>query len=625
MPDWLAQIFGGGGNPQMAAAGPIPPVPQGVTPQAVPPDVLQGNPLTGSGSRWDAALAGLGQLGQNLTNQYQRRALGTPAGPQGNVADAIFRAQQLGRQQNQQSAYDEMVSRLPPSQQGIFRALGADRGAQLLGVAATRPTARPATDAEITQGRVTRNGPDGRPLPWMINEHGALTLPEHDPNVAGAVAGAQSDQRIYPWTAGGGLATGASIRGNVPPGAPGMPSGAPGMVPRPTLPTQSQGLPASPAQAPLPGGQPGVDRPYTPADILQTNPGISPAEAQTLAQSANEAYPIMPRAAQPGARPPSVSGGAPAPSQGTAGLTRTAPGVMVDTRPAPGTQQGRYEAQAGENSAQYLNTRIVQPAQASVQALRTAGQMRTILGTGDIQAGPGSAVRDYVAELARSYGGEAGTRWANSIQGADYATLRGLTARQVLDGLGGSLGTGISNADRDYIASTVPNPFQSNESMQRFLSLIEDRALGQIDRSMQAYARSAPNYNAQTDPFVNDMHLGMQDLGINPADLRGERSRRQATEQQRRNPSSPQPPAPTSAPVTIGGQRGVETTIPQQDSAAPRQQPSTQVQTTPMTQRDGRNVINESSLRDGVTYSGGLLGPGQHRWNAQTRTFSRID
>lgn len=307
------------------------------------------------------------------------------------------------------------------------------------------------------------------------------------------------------------------------------PGAASGAAPPPVNPIGMPTVAGNPLSMTL---RPGQDAP-TPIQLAQAGgpTGFTP-----------EAQAYFARGRQPPAAP---SGGMPGSQQ------PTGPRVLsVSPTAAPGTQQGRFEAQSGENMAQYLNQRVVQPAEAAVGALQTAARMRAILGTGDIAAGPGSAVRDYIAEVARTYGGQTGAALADRIQGADYAALRALSSRSVIDALGGSLGTGISSTDRDFIAATVPNPFQSNETMQRFISLLEDRALGQIDRSLGVYARSAPNFNPQTDPFVNNLHSGLTDLGINPGDLRGERQRRQQAETERRTP----PPAPVGPAATANGQ-----------------------------------------------------------------------
>jgi hypothetical protein len=245
-----------------------------------------------------------------------------------------------------------------------------------------------------------------------------------------------------------------------------------------------------------------------------------------------------------------------------------------------------------------IQDRFVAPTTAALSALQTTTQMRRLIDQGGVTVGPGAGWRAYMADAIRTYGGSAFSGLADRIQGADFAALAGLSSRQVLDGLGGSLGTGISNADRDYIANTVPNPFQSEESFRRFLGLIEDRALGTVDRSTRGYRRAAPNFNAQSDPFMADVEENLRDLGIDPANIRGPRQSRPS-----QSAAPPPPPPPPAAP-------------------AQTQRPGNAPNARPLPMVNGR--ADEMQLRDGEIYTGGQLGPGTWRWNSQRRGFSRV-
>lgn len=508
----------------------------GIVPETYGPPAPTGGILDVPGMRQQAFYGALGQLGAGLLAAGQRRPVSQPSPlPQalagfGPAYNEALKGQAQSVALEQQARDDARLEALRASDPRY-----ANLPRQAIVALASRPQAQSMTAQEIAAAGLTPN------LPWQRDQNGAYTLPAHDPNVLRAGAAASTLGRV------GVEGYGVQGVGYIPPSAfqPGAGAPAPGAIPRGPV----GAAPPNPGALVRPGAPAGDprrgERPWVAEDWLGM-PGMTREDAQARADSMNQIQPGIT------AQAPGMAGPQPQPQQ--AGMPRAVPvpgmpGGSIIMPPSP--QQGRFEAQSGENAAQYLNARIVQPATSAVSALQTAQRMRQILGTGEIATGPGSAVRDYIAEVARAYGGETGGRWANSIQGADYATLRGLTARQVLDGLGGSLGTGISNADRDYIASTVPNPFQSTESMQRFITLLEDRALGQVDRSLRAYSRSAPNFNPQTDPFVNDVHIGLQDLGINPADIRGERQRRQQAEAERR--AAPPVPSATAngRPVTI--------------------------------------------------------------------------
>lgn len=568
--DWIGGIFG--------------------SPQYGPPAPPSGGMLTNpQGIREQALYGALGQLGAGLLAAGARRPVSQPSplpqalagfGPAyrqgiqtGQQEAAIERQADQERRWNDIATGTTAIPGIPADMLPTLRILGPQLGPQVVAQRMTRGSATPMSDADSIRIFGTTGG--------MLDQNGMPTLPQ-GPRTQELGSAATTRGRV------GVEGYGVQGVGYIPPSAfqPGAGAPTPGGVPRGPV----GAAPPNPGALVRPGAPAGDprrgERPWVAEDWLGM-PGMTREDAQARAESMNQIQPGIT------AQAPGMAGPQPQPQQ--AGMPRAVPvpgmpGGSIIMPPSP--QQGRYEAQSGENAAQYLNTRIVQPATSAVSALQTAQRMRQILGTGEIATGPGSAVRDYIAEVARAYGGETGSRWANSIQGADYATLRGLTARQVLDGLGGSLGTGISNADRDYIASTVPNPFQSTESMQRFITLLEDRALGQVDRSLRAYSRSAPNFNPQTDPFVNDVHIGLQDLGINPADIRGERTRRQQAEAERRA-APPAPAAPPPPPMPPGGQAipGPQGTtgrlqmIPPQP-AGPQSQPLPDRPTTGMTARN---------------------------------------
>lgn len=534
------------------------------SPQYGPPAPPAGILTDPQGIREQALYGALGQLGAGLLAAGARRPVTQPSPlPQALAAfptayrQGIATGQQeaaLERQADQERRWNDVVTGTTPvpgvseAQRPLLGLLGPQIGPQVLGQVIARGRATPMADADSIRIFGTTGG--------VYDQNGMPQLPQ-GPRTQELGSAATTRGRVS--VEGYGIPQ----VGYIPPSAfqsGGAPT--PGAIPRgPVAPGQAAAPPAGTGSLVRPGAPPGDprrgERPWVAEDWLGIG-GMTREEAQQRADSMNQIQPGIT------ARAPGVA----APQTPPAGMPRAVPvpgmpGGTIIMPPSP--QQGRFEAQSGENSAQYLNQRVVQPAESSIAVLQTAARMRQILGTGDISAGPGSAVRDYIAEVARSYGGQTGAALADRIQGADYAALRALSARTVLDGLGGSLGTGISNADRDYIASTVPNPFQSTETMQRFLALLEDRALGQIDRSLGVYARSAPNYNPQTDPFVNNLHSGLADLGINPADLRGERQRRQQAETERRTPAAPpaQQPAPQSRPVPgPQGTTGQQSTLP---------------------------------------------------------------
>lgn len=160
--DWL---FGGGAQAQT-----IPPVPQGAVPQPVPATVPRtGNPLLGGDRniQIQAALAGLGQFGQNLAEQYRRRPAGSPAGPMGNVSDAVNRSMVAAYQRRQQDREEESDRRWSElqAQNPALAGLPREVGQQVLARTLTREPPDPRRNFITTRTGIYRIGADGNLQP----------------------------------------------------------------------------------------------------------------------------------------------------------------------------------------------------------------------------------------------------------------------------------------------------------------------------------------------------------------------------------------------------------------------------------------------------------------------------
>lgn len=158
--DWL---FGGGAQAQT-----IPPVPQGAVPQPIPATVPRtGNPLLGGDRniQIQAALAGLGQFGQNLAEQYRRRPVGAPTGQMGDVSGAVSRSMLTAYQRRQQEREDESERRWSELQAGNPALAGLPRevGQQVLARTLTREPPDPRRNFITTRTGIYRIGPDGNP------------------------------------------------------------------------------------------------------------------------------------------------------------------------------------------------------------------------------------------------------------------------------------------------------------------------------------------------------------------------------------------------------------------------------------------------------------------------------
>ena len=150
-----------------AQAQTIPPIPQGAVPQPVPNTVPQtGNPFGMSRDvQIQAALAGLGQFGQNLAEQYRRRPVGSPAGPMGNVSDAVARSMAQAYQRRQQEREEESDRRWSElqAQNPALAGLPREVGQQVLARTLTREPPDPRRNFITTRTGIYRIGADGNP------------------------------------------------------------------------------------------------------------------------------------------------------------------------------------------------------------------------------------------------------------------------------------------------------------------------------------------------------------------------------------------------------------------------------------------------------------------------------
>lgn len=493
---------------------------------------------------------------QGLQNQYHQTALEQQA-------DQSNRWQGIVNGQTQLPGIDERT-------RGLLGVLGPQLGPQALATIATRPQGQALTrEQSESLGLDTRGGS----VVYQRTANGQFE-PINGPGLTGANEAArvgitglevpgQGGSRIFPY---------------------GMPGGG-----RPMLPGASGGLPQP---GPLPGG---------------ARPAPAPGPGQRASMAANG---IDPDAGPGGPNDPyrdpnfmreyrAAEGVQTAQAQPGPQVTRLPNGGTVLQSPYPpaSSQEGRLTGQHGENQAKLIQDRFVTPATSALNILQTTTQMRRLLDEGNVVLGPGSGVRNYFAEVLRSWGGDAGARMAERIQGSNFEALRGLSARQVLDGLGGSLGTGISNADRDYISSTVPNPFQSEQSFRRFVELLEDRALGSVDRGVRGYRQSAPNYNDQSDPFMADVRNGLSDLGIDPANIRA--GRRQASQPANGGAAAERPPPATEEPPPSRRIRGgAEADIPPRpgQTRPPRSASDFRMMSTQQLMQMGRHTLSGADL-----------------------------
>lgn len=605
--DWVGGLFGG--SPQYGP--PAPPATSGV--------------LDVPGMRQQAFYGALGQLGAGLLAAGQRRPVSQPSPlPQalagfapayGEALRSQAQGAQIEQQAQRQQAYQGLLAGLPSDQRNLFAAVPPEQGALALVQAQTR-RAQPMSPQEVAAAGLTPG------LPWFRNEHGIPTLPE-DPRVRYAQAGAEAAARPI---------VGGGATGVFPPGYFGIPAPPPltGGAPAPAAAGPG---PVPPAVAGPP--RPTVGRPpplpgMLPPDSTDTRyTGPEPTQAQVDGSVAGP--PGQDLGTAPGRRPaaPGQSGGvAGGPPAYTQGFTRGPRGEILPVQPPPNTPEGTQDQIIGR----VLGDQFKSIQDAATAARGTINQLdRTQAMFRDIQSGgPLAPTMLRVRAIAQQLGIPIGADVAPEQAAQAVANELALQLRNPAGGAG--LPGAMSDADREFLASMTPNLTQTPQG--RELIIDARRRMAQRDIEVSQFTRQYMREHGGRLDLNFDDALNRQ-FGVRP--LFGDDFRRRQQEIMGNapggtalppppRPAAPAPtPTPTPTPTPRPGQTGVSPMAPGAPAqAAPA--PRGQARELPMRQGEGgRSVPDQMQLRDGEIYTGGLLGTGQYRYNAQRREFQRLN
>lgn len=122
---------------------------------------------------------------------------------------------------------------------------------------------------------------------------------------------------------------------------------------------------------------------------------------------------------------------------------------------------------------------IITAANSARDQVAKLGKMRDLLSNDKVYTGIGA---DQVQQLQRA-AVAFGVADPSSVK--DTESFNALTKAAVLDKMGGSLGTGVSNADRDYIDGQVPSLQNTKEGNLQLIDITEKLAKRQIDIAKQ--------------------------------------------------------------------------------------------------------------------------------------------
>ena len=154
--------------------------------------------------------------------------------------------------------------------------------------------------------------------------------------------------------------------------------------------------------------------------------------------------------------------------------------------------EGAYSTDRGKTFAARA-TGMEDAEKATSGTLRTISRFRTALD--NIETGFGSQASINLGQIANRLNVPEATLKALNLspdQTASREQIRALSAKMVLESLGGSLGAGVSNADRDFFMSVVPGLLTSKEGNLAMLKIMEEDATRQraVGRAWRDWRRT---------------------------------------------------------------------------------------------------------------------------------------
>jgi len=139
---------------------------------------------------------------------------------------------------------------------------------------------------------------------------------------------------------------------------------------------------------------------------------------------------------------------------------------------------------------------IQKDAQTAGKALNSLTVMDQAMNQPGFYSGTGSGAVQYAKRVAAALGLD-----PNGV--SDMETFNAMTKSAALDSMGGSLGTGFSNADRDFVLDQVPNLSNSPEGNRQLIDI--QRKLAQRKQQVAKLARDyAGKNNGRIDAGFDD-------------------------------------------------------------------------------------------------------------------------
>lgn len=165
--------------------------------------------------------------------------------------------------------------------------------------------------------------------------------------------------------------------------------------------------------------------------------------------------------------------------------------------PAPGTQQGKFEADVGGEQAATIKA-YKDKAEAAAEALKPIDSQIALLNNG-FTPGAGAGVRAEVSRLLQGFGVSEGVANALSRGRPDAYRLFQANSNEIVQSVAKSLGANPTDNDARILAQTLAQATDTPSAARAILEYKRSKLLGDVDKYKSAYDWT---FNQKKDPLL---------------------------------------------------------------------------------------------------------------------------
>ena len=165
--------------------------------------------------------------------------------------------------------------------------------------------------------------------------------------------------------------------------------------------------------------------------------------------------------------------------------------------PAPGTQQGKFEADVGGEQASTIKG-YKDKAESAAEALKPIDSQIDLLNNG-FSPGAGAGVRSEVSRLLQGFGIAEGAANALSRGRPDSYRLFQANANEIVQSVAKTLGANPTDNDARILAQTLAQTTDTPAAARAILEYKRSKLLGDVDKYKQAYDWT---FNQKKDPLL---------------------------------------------------------------------------------------------------------------------------